>query len=276
MNRLRKLFFFLVTIFSFCFMTSTSAIAAATSLPANNQINFNSFTGIYHLSRNNKGLSLLTSEETIVADFPAGTNFYGITRLIPKNYQGHSVEVKVLNITDVAGNNIPYKTSTDNSNNLVMTIGDPGINLYGSQTFKINYQTTGVINLGQKSDKFLLNINGRGWDRPFSKVNATLYLPSSFNASLIEDPTCYTVLNNFQNNNCQIKTEKKPESIIITSGAEPLAAHQALVLKLEFAPSTFTNKRSNINKVLLIIAMGMLVATVSIITINKFKNTEQI
>ena len=50
-------------------------------------INFNSFTGIYHLSRDSKGLSLLTSEETILADFPGGGNFTGIKREIPKKYQ---------------------------------------------------------------------------------------------------------------------------------------------------------------------------------------------
>src|SRR5437868_4729070 len=108
------------------------------------QITLNSFTGIYHLSRDAKDVSLLTTEETIVTDFPGSGNFYGLTRQIPKTYQGHSVDIKILNIVDAVGNTIPYKTTSDSNGNLVITTGDPAINLYGSQTFKFNYQTKGV------------------------------------------------------------------------------------------------------------------------------------
>src|SRR3954463_6646283 len=72
-----------------------------------NQIIFNSFNGIYHLSRDRKGLSLLTTEETIVADF--GSGFYGITRELPSQYQGHSVDIKILGVVDAASNPVPYK-----------------------------------------------------------------------------------------------------------------------------------------------------------------------
>src|SRR5207244_3616733 len=106
---------------------------------SSNQLILNSFTGIYHLSRDSRGLSLLTSEETIVADFPSA-GFYGIKRSIPSKYQNHSVNVKILSVSDAAGTPVPYKTSTDNSGNIVVTTGDPDISLFGSQTIKINYQ----------------------------------------------------------------------------------------------------------------------------------------
>jgi hypothetical protein len=241
-----KLFVRLFT--AFClglvlFILTPSASAQIKALDP--QITFDSFTGVYHLSRDNKSLSLLTAEETILADFPGNGSFYGIKRVLPKTYQNHAINTKILNVTDAAGNTVPYKITTDADSNLVLTTGDPAITLYGSQTVKIRYQTTGVINLKQKTNEFLLNVNGRGWDQGFPQVNATLYVPKIFQASILGKPTCYTVLNLSKNtNNCQITTHKGPETSVFTSKATNLGAHQALVMKLNFAPSTFTNEHS--------------------------------
>src|SRR5262249_49343735 len=142
-------------------------------------------------SRDAKGLSLLTTEEVINVDFPQNTNYYGITRQIPKTYQSHSVNVKILSVQDAAGSSVPYKTSTDKDNKLVISTGNPAIYLYGSQTIKINYQTSGVISLKSNQDQLLLNVNGRGWNQPFGQVNAFLHIPKSFDASLVSDPSCY-------------------------------------------------------------------------------------
>ncbi len=207
----------------------------------NAQIYFDSFTAIYHLSRDSRGLSLLTTEETIVADFSNSGSFYGITRQLPRSYQNHSVDIKVLNVSDAAGKPIPYRTTTDQNGNLIVTTGDPTIILYGSQTIKINYQTSGVINLKQTSNELLLDVNGRGWNNTFNRLNATIYIPTIFQASLQADPTCYVALNDTKNNNCQIKTNKTNDNTVITIKTGSVVAHQALVAKLNFAPSTFTN-----------------------------------
>jgi hypothetical protein len=232
-------------------------VSAQTKVPQP-QITFESFTGIYHLSRDSRGLSLLTSEETILTDFPGNGSFYGITRTIPKEFQNHSVNVKVLNVSDAAGNIVPYKTTPDSSNNLVITTGDPSITLYGSQTIKIKYQTTGVINLNNKTDDFLLNVNGRGWNQPFGRVDSTLYVPSSFGGNLTSEPICYTVLGNSSNSNCKLKTKNSPQEIVITASASPIAAHQALVVKLQFKPATFTNKHAVSTKKLLLISAALI------------------
>ncbi len=217
-------------------------LASAQDAAAQPQIAFDSLTGIYHLSRDSRGLSLLTTEETIVADFP-GSSYYGITRALPKNFQNHAVDLRILNVTDAAGDQVPYKTSSI-GDNLVITTGDPAIALSGSQTIKIIYQTRGVVDLGSKTDEFLLDVNGRGWDQPIGRVDAALYIPASFKASLKGNPTCYTSLNGYNSNNCLINTQKKADTTIITSRAQPVSAHQALVLKLAFAPSTFSNGHS--------------------------------
>jgi hypothetical protein len=230
---------------------TVSALSTKTTQP---QITFDSFTGVYHLSRDNRGLSLLTTEETILADFPGEGSFYGITRSIPKNFQNHSVNIKILGVSDAAGNIVPYKTATDGSNNMVITTGDPSITLYGSQTIKIRYQTTGVINLNKNTDEFLLNINGRGWNQPFGIVNSTLHIPSSFGGDLKSEPACYTVLGTSSNSNCKVNTKKNSQETVVTASAGSLAAHQALVMKLQFKHATFTNKHPVSTKKLLLIS----------------------
>lgn len=235
------------------------SMAGAQSLPSSHQINFDSFTGVYHLSRDAHNLSLLTAQETIVADFPAQASFYGIKRELPTSYQNHSVQLKILNVTDATGNALPYKTATADGN-LIVTTGDPAITLYGSQTFKINYRTSGVIAINQKNDTFLLNINGRGWDQPFNKVSATINIPAEFQANVTGQPVCYTALNNSTGTNCQITTQKQAGTTVITAKAGPMSPHQALIVKLSFTPATFTNQPNKSTQVL--VTAGVILLTV--------------
>jgi hypothetical protein len=237
-------------------LSPVAAFAQAKASPA--QIRFDSLTAIYHLSRDKKGLSLLTTEETILTDFPSNASFYGITRSIPKNYQNHSVNVKVLGVSDAAGDVIPFKISTDANNNLIVTTGDPSITLYGSQTIKIRYQTSGVVNLKNKSDEFLLNVNGRGWNQSFNRIDATLYVPSSFNAKLKNEPSCYLALGTTISKECIISTKKSANESVVSSKTVNVAAHQALVMELDFAPSTFANSQGFDFK-LLTLSLGLLV-----------------
>jgi len=243
--------------------------ASAQLKPPAPQIKFDSFNAIYHLSRDSQNVSLLSTEETILADFPAQGDFYGITRQIPKTYQGHSVEVKVLNVVDAAGNPVRFNTDSKN-NNLIITTGDPEITLYGSQTFKINYQTRGVINLGTKQDEFLLNVNGRGWGQPFNKVNATIYIPKSFQARLVSDPACFVDIQS--NKSCTIKTNKSSDQTIITAKTGPLVAHQPLIVKMDFQPYTFSNTKSDAKPLIFAIAVLFLGIVSSYLYIKRRNN----
>lgn len=218
-------------------------VHAQSAAPLSNQITFDSFNGVYYLSRDSHGLSLLTTEETIVADFPAG-GFYGIKRELPEKFKGRSVNVKILGVSDAAGNPVPYQTSSA-QDNLTVTTGNPQIILNGSQTIKIKYQTSGVVNLGAKADEFLLNVNGRGWDQPIDHVYATLYLPSGFGAKLKAAPVCYTSLEGRTDSDCRVDTRKSDQATVITSETRSVAPHKALVVRLNFAPATFTDKHAS-------------------------------
>ena len=219
--------------------------ALAQALPLAPAIAFDSFNGTYHLSRDANGRSLLTSEEVILADFPGNGQFYGITRSIPKTYQGRSVDVRVLNVTDASGNPVPYKTASDKSGELVLTIGDNGITIYGLQTYRISYQTRDVINLNTPQNQFLLNVNGRGWSQPFNQVSAVVHLPASFSADLTSKPSCYIGYLNATSLECSVTTQKQAGETVITSKAiGQVAPQHALVVKLNFKLATFTAPKS--------------------------------
>ena len=255
-----------------CLILFISAPAKAATAP---QISFDTFNGSYYLSRDSRGLSLLTSDETIVADFPA-SGFTGITRSIPTQYQGHSVNVKILTVTDAAGNTIPYKSSPQANGNLLLTIGDPTIMLSGPQTIHLNYQTSGVINLNQSLDSFVLDINGRGWGSPFNSVSATVNIPHNLVTSLKGKPICYTALGSKSNENCRVATTDNGQATIISAQARPVAAYETLIIKVGFRPATFTNPRSNTGRIVLEAAGAVvtLLLAVGIFNLARSKSKE--
>jgi len=229
--------------------------------PENKQINLNNFFGVYNLSKASNGSSLLTAEETVLADFPNNANFYGLTRTLQSKYQGHNVDINVLNVVDAASNPIPYKTSSDTNGNYVITTGDPSVTLFGPQTIKIRYQTHGVINLNGKNDEFLLNVNGLGWSSQFGSVSAVVNIANNLNAQLVGNPTCYINTGKSTNQNCSISKSQKQGTTVLTSKSGPVPANQALVLKMSFKPSTFKQYSSWSTKKILFIALPILVVS---------------
>lgn len=251
-----------VCVWAGCFLTSTAYSQVNSSAE---QIKFNSFLGTYNLSRDSKGVSLLTTEETILADFPPSGNYYGITRMIPNKYQGRSVDLRVTSIVDAAGNQIQYKTSNDAGGYLVVKTGDPTITLYGLQTIKIRYQTRGVVNLQGETNQFLLNTNGIGWEQPFGVISAVVNISKGLQSELASEPTCYINTGKLKTDNCEIETSKKPDNTVITSKTSQLPAHQALVIDMTFGPSSFKQYNAPPNRNLLIITAGLVLIAGSVV-----------
>lgn len=238
-------------------------------------IAFDSFSATYFLSRDAENNSLLTSQEAILAEFPSSGAFSGITRTIPQFYQNQSVRVKILNITDATGKDIPFKTATGKDKNLVITTGDPSITLYGFQTFKINYQTRNVINLKDLNDEFLLDVNGHGWSQEFGQVNAVIHIPNSFNSSLVGRPNCYIGYQTSKSGDCTLTSIKNAQETVITAKSKAsVAAQHSLVVRLQFKQATFSNTKSlwQRHKPVIIIALAAIVLTGVILSVRKFKS----
>jgi len=248
--------------------------ASAQEINNQAQITFTSFLGTYNLSRDSKGVSLLTTEETILADFPASGNFYGLTRKIPNTYQGRDVDLKVTSVVDATGNQIQFSARNDSSGNLIVRTGDPKIILFGPQTIKIRYQTRGVINLDGQTNQFLLNTNGLGWDQPFGVINAVVNISKSLQSELAGEPSCYINTGKSKSDNCEVQSLQKTDSTEVTAKASQLPAHQALVIDMTFGPSSFNpyNAPSN-NKFLIIIPVAAFVGLIITFIVKRKKGT---
>lgn len=222
-------------------LLSSQALVFAQTASPKPTIIFKAFNGQYHLSRDAQNHSLLTSEEVILADFPDSGTFTGIIRDVPTKYLGHSVSVKVLSVEDASGAPVPFKTSTDSAGNLKIVTGDPAIYIYGTQTFRIKYQTKDVVDLSSaKSDRLLLDINGRGWDQSFLAVSASLFIPKDVGTDLVSKPSCYIGYLNTVSYDCSINTNTNAQQTEIGSKSTAiLAPHHTLVIDVNFKPATF-------------------------------------
>ena len=243
------------------FIAACQPAVLAQRMPQPSGVKFNSFTATYYLSRDSENQSLLSTEEVILADFFSNARLTGIIRTIPQKYQGRSVEVNVQNVTDASGNNIPYKIDTKDDN-LVINIGNPSIYLFGSQTFRIKYQTSNVVNLSDLKNEFLLNVNGRGWDQGFERIGAFLHIPKSFSSNLISKPTCYIGHPKSTSYDCTVNQQDLPEETLISvKSSNPVGANSALVLKTAFQTATFSNEKRSLTPLLLVLPLliGLLV-----------------
>src|ERR1041385_4566843 len=67
---------------------------------------FQSFNAQYYLSKQADGSSRLDVKENLLAVFPDFDQNHGILRAIPERYQGHTLSLRILSVTNTAGT--PY------------------------------------------------------------------------------------------------------------------------------------------------------------------------
>ncbi|GAA2089764.1 hypothetical protein GCM10009840_30650 [Pseudolysinimonas kribbensis] len=160
---------------------------------------FDSFDGRYVLGRSDDKRSTLRVTETLVAEFPDFDQNHGIVRDIPSRYDGHSVHVHIVSVTDGAGIARDYDqtfVSDDDGDFLELKIGDPGgidRYLHGRQTFRIVYTATDVTRYfaDTHDDEFYWDTNGTGWDQTFGRVSARVALRDGIASRLTGTASCY-------------------------------------------------------------------------------------
>jgi hypothetical protein len=221
--------------------TIPAVLSVGTASAAEPSFTVDSLTASYYLDRDVKGISTLAAEEAFDIQFPSsGTSFTGFTRSIPAQYLKNSNELKISAVTDASGTSIPYKTSYDSDKNLVITVGNPNITVFGSQTYFIRYQSKGVINFLTDHQEFYPNFNGRGWSVPFRTINAQIHLTPAVADNLRGKPECF-----IDAGKCAVEQSKDASGTLVkVSSLNQLAAHQSLTTKLSFKQGTFKPLKS--------------------------------
>ena len=123
---------------------------------------------------------VLVIQEDINVDF-GSLQKHGIFRTIPLRYRyddSHDryYDLSVAAVTD-GTRAIPYTTSVD-SDNEVIKIGDPNVLVSGANRYVITYRVRGVLNSFSDHDELYWNVDGALWPVPKRSVTATVILPS--------------------------------------------------------------------------------------------------
>lgn len=171
---------------------SVDVWAAPGSVAGTQDFVFDSFDGVYELSRDDSLRSNLRVTETLVAVFPDFDQNHGILRAIPTSYDGHPTQIHIESATDENGRDWPLETSFGDGN-IIMQIGDPDVYVQGTQTFVITYTMKDVTRYfaDTNDDEFYWDTNGLLWYQPFGTVTAHVVLGEGLTAALNGNAACY-------------------------------------------------------------------------------------
>jgi len=133
--------------------------------------------------------STLTVQEDIRVDFGSQLK-HGIFRTIPLRYRYNDTSdryyrLSVVSVTD-GTRAIPFTTSVD-SDNEVIKIGDPNSGVTGANRYVITYKVEGAMNSFSDHDELFWNVDGALWPVPKQAVAATVILP----ANSFQKAACY-------------------------------------------------------------------------------------
>jgi uncharacterized membrane protein YgcG len=148
--------------------------------------------------------SKLTIQEDIQVDF-GSLQKHGIFRTIPLRYRYDDSHdryylLDVVSVTD-GTRPITYTTSID-SDNEVIKIGDPYYTVSGANRYVITYTVRGAMNSFATSDELFWNVDGALWPVPKQSVSATVILPAQgpVSTTCYEGPTGSRELCSFEGN----------------------------------------------------------------------------
>jgi hypothetical protein len=133
--------------------------------------------------------STVIVQEDIRVDFGSQQK-HGIFRTIPLRYRYNDTSdryyrLNVVGVTD-GRQNMPYTTSVE-SDNEVIKIGDPNSLVTGANRYVITYKVEGAMNSFADHDELFWNVDGALWPVPKQAVTATVQLP----ANSFQKAACY-------------------------------------------------------------------------------------
>ncbi|MEI5582785.1 MULTISPECIES: DUF2207 family protein [unclassified Agromyces] len=198
---------------------------------------FARFDAVYELGRDAERRSELLTTETLVAVFPEYDQNRGIRRAIPRTYDGHPTDVRVVSVTDGDGEPRGFETerSEDGAFELVTIAADDFV--HGEQTYVIAYHQRNVTFEPDDVEvqEFYWDVNGTGWAQPFGIVRAELRLGSGLVDAVTGDAACYR---GYEGSSTPCD-DLRAEDGVVRAQASALDPYQNLTIAVGFEPGTF-------------------------------------
>ncbi len=209
--------------------------AAAASV---DDFSFGSFDGVYELSRDADGRSVLEVTEVLVARFPDFDQNRGIKRAIPDTYLGTPLELSDITVTDGEGEERDYEIESDGEFTILTIAVPEGEFVRGVQTYKISYTAHNVV-LGEGADQpqeLYWDINGTGWQQTFGSVSAEIRFDESIAGAFTGQAACYAG-DSGTTTSCDT-LDGTSTGVVASHGS--LGSYQTLTVAVQFEPGTFT------------------------------------
>lgn len=221
-------------------LTSFMALAVVgPTVSANtSDFRFRSFEADYYLSRDNDNRSTLRTRETFVAEFPNSDQNHGIERAIPKTYDGHPVDLRIISVNNQSQGDVPYSTRSSNGN-LILRIGDADTYVHGQQTYVIEYTARDVTKAFDTGDEFYWDTNGTGWQQSFDRVTARLHIAENIASAQQDKFLCFTGAQKANNTDCQVTVNAGGELVHTVTTTRPLQPGENLTMVTSFDKGTF-------------------------------------
>ncbi|MDQ0744528.1 putative membrane protein YgcG [Clavibacter sp. B3I6] len=219
------------------------AIPLGPAAPAHADVDdfaFRSFDAVYRLSTDADGRSVLRTTETLVAEFPDRDQNRGIRRELVASYDGHPTGLRVLSVTDEAGDPRAYESDSDDGA-LVLTVADDGF-VRGEQTYVIDYEQHDVTRAyaDTGAEELYWDVNGLGWAQPFARVSATVEIAPDLLPRLTGDADAASGPAGADGPAEITRTQEG-----FRASAADLGPREGLTLSIGFEPGTFTPRDSS-------------------------------
>lgn len=213
-------------------------LIVATPVSANvNNFRISSYKIEYQLSRDSENRSLLTTKETIVAEFPNHDQNRGLERAIPLSYDGHKTNVSVRSVNDQTGQARVYDTREE-SGNLIVRMADMDVYVHGQQTYVLTYDQRDVTRYfaDNNLDEFYWDSNGTDWRVPIDRLDVELTIDQSLSKALTGDKSCYRGKQG-STQTCQLQRDGQ----VFTVQADRLDRGENVTIAIGFTPGSFAS-----------------------------------
>lgn len=201
---------------------------------------FARFEAVYELGRDADRRSELLTTETLVAVFPEYDQNRGIRRAIPRTYDGHPTDIRVVSVTDDTGTprDFEVERSEDGAFELVTIAADDFV--HGEQTYVIAYHQRNVT--FDPDDlpvqEFYWDVNGTGWAQPFGVVRGELRLEADLVDAFTGDAACYRGYEGSSTPCESLQVDRAAEAVLVARAAA-LGPYENLTIAIGFEPGTF-------------------------------------
>lgn len=195
----------------------------------------------YYLTKNEANRSQVQINETLKPIFPDFDQNRGIIRMIPLEYDNHSLNFKLQSVKRDGVTANLYKNEKYNNHQKLMIRDHENDYLHGLHQYDISYYLHDVTHRPTDAniDEFYWDVNGNSWSQKFKSVTAKIKIDDGIYANLLKDRiACYTGELKSTKRNCIIELNHEQKTINVAT-TEPLLANETLTFALGFKQNTF-------------------------------------